>query len=392
MRVACIGNMNNNYFSVTRFLRDRGIDADLLLLKNELAHFHPSTDTFDLDYQRYTKNLRWGDPFRFTKTDAAEVASDLRDYDFIVGCDTSPAFANKVNRRLDMFIPYGTDLFFHPFFRLVNPRHQYDNYMFGKSQRAAIENARFIVMDLTNDEAEETLKRLNVHGQRLVLGFPMVYTPIYNPQSISQFYDRSHWYHEFKRIRDAHDLVIFHHSRHSWKNSEDRFSWKGNDKLWRGFAQFVAAHPDVKAAIVTCERGVDVNETKRLTRELGLEDRVFWFPQMARKDVMVGLSLADVGSGEFNWSWLSCGTVYETLAMAKPLMHYRDDSLYRHHYQELYPLMNVHTEEEIAEALADYLRRPDYYRSMGEQGRAWFQRYAIDEPLDEYVRIIESSK
>ena len=36
MRVACIGNMNHIFFSLARFLRDRGVDADLRDLREHL--------------------------------------------------------------------------------------------------------------------------------------------------------------------------------------------------------------------------------------------------------------------------------------------------------------------------------------------------------------------
>mgnify|MGYP001407938024 FL=1 len=32
MRVALIDNMNNNFFSLTRYFRDLGVDADLFLI------------------------------------------------------------------------------------------------------------------------------------------------------------------------------------------------------------------------------------------------------------------------------------------------------------------------------------------------------------------------
>lgn len=49
MKVALIGNMNNNNFAIMRYFRDNGIDAHLLLYSNdginELSHFSPNNDT-----------------------------------------------------------------------------------------------------------------------------------------------------------------------------------------------------------------------------------------------------------------------------------------------------------------------------------------------------------
>ena len=39
-KIALIGNMNNNFFSIARYLRDRSYQADLFLI-DELDHFLP---------------------------------------------------------------------------------------------------------------------------------------------------------------------------------------------------------------------------------------------------------------------------------------------------------------------------------------------------------------
>ena len=48
-RIACVGNMNNNMFSIMRHLRSRGYNADLIC-SNETEHFSPDADTFDKTY------------------------------------------------------------------------------------------------------------------------------------------------------------------------------------------------------------------------------------------------------------------------------------------------------------------------------------------------------
>ena len=48
MKIALIGNMNNNFFSMLRYFRDLGMDATLFLFKNEQAHFLPKYDTWEI--------------------------------------------------------------------------------------------------------------------------------------------------------------------------------------------------------------------------------------------------------------------------------------------------------------------------------------------------------
>ena len=53
MKIAILGNMNNNGFALMRYLRDLGADAHLVLFANDgtgsLSHFVPNNDTFQLD-------------------------------------------------------------------------------------------------------------------------------------------------------------------------------------------------------------------------------------------------------------------------------------------------------------------------------------------------------
>ena len=53
LRIAIIGNMNNNGFSIMRYFRDLGFNAYLLPYSTDgngnLSHFSPEADTWDID-------------------------------------------------------------------------------------------------------------------------------------------------------------------------------------------------------------------------------------------------------------------------------------------------------------------------------------------------------
>lgn len=383
--------MNNNAYTLARYLRDRGIDAHVLLLDIEPPHFHPAADSYDRSYQAFTHTVAWGAPFGFRRTPSTAIARDLAPYDFLIGCGPAPAFVRRAGRRLDVFLPFGTDFLEYPFLKVVNPRYQLDYIAFSQTQRKAIREARWVHLDVSNSDFERSFLRLRCRGRRLTAPLPVVYTPIHSPATIERYHDRTHWHTEFRNVRENHDLMIFHHSRHYWKTTASEISRKANDNLIRGLAQFIAQKPDVRTVLVTMEYGVDVNASKQLIANLGIENHVAWFPQMARKDLMVGLGMADIGTGEFHRSWFSFGTMYETLAMGKPLMHYRRDELYSATYPKLYPLINVATAEEIAAALTDYVERPEHFRQMGELGRQWLLKYVIDDVLNEYTKLIDGS-
>lgn len=383
-KIACIGNMNNNFSSLTRFLRDKGIDASLLLMENELEHFLPASDHFDQAYKDYTYQWKWGRPGAFFNTPRTEILESVKEYDIIIGCGASPAFLMKAGRVLDIFSPYGGDVHHYPFYSPRRPK----LISFNEFQRIGIQNARNINWSL-NPARKKILDRIKPVGQQHSFSIPMIYTPLYNPENIKDYYGSSRWVGEFQKIRKEFDLVVFHHSRHFWKDDGDPFAFKGNDKLVVGFERFIRKRKDINSCLVMFEYGFDVQETKRLVMELGIEDNVRWFPVLPRKELMVGLSLCDIGAAEFSLSWVGGGTIFETLAMGKPLMSYRVDNLYYDQYPELYPLMNVKDSLSITRALQDYPERPDYYKKMGERSRKWLQKYVIDIPVREYIKLIE---
>ena len=75
MKIACIGNMNNNMFCIVRYLRDMGYDANLFLL-HEQDVFIPSADSFNDDYLAYTHQLDWYDIWHWNIS-AKKIKKDL---------------------------------------------------------------------------------------------------------------------------------------------------------------------------------------------------------------------------------------------------------------------------------------------------------------------------
>ncbi|NOU28814.1 MAG: hypothetical protein HOO96_12990 [Polyangiaceae bacterium] len=388
MRVGLLCNMNNILFALTRYLRDRDVDATLILLDDESAHFHPSADTFDLGYQGYVERAAFGDPLGIAKVSRESIRDAVKGFDALVGCGSVPAFLDKIGRKLDVFVPYGSDLFELPFhLQGFRRRAPLSTLELPYRQRRGIRNSKVILGD-RSIAYDEATKRLAYDGERAFVSLPMVYTPLYSPETLPRYYGRSQWYAELAKVRESCDVMVFHHARHIWGTEFGFWQSKRNDKLIRGFAAAARKRPDVRYALVMLEYGPEVERSKRLVAELGIADRVTWLPQTQRKEVMIGLSLSDIGCGEFANSWLSCGTIYETLAMAKPLLHVRDDALYRDYFPELYPLMNVARDEDIEAHLVDYVDRTAHWKAVGEAGRQWHDRFAVREPVEAVLRYL----
>jgi len=395
VKVALIGNMNNTYFSVVRYLRDRGIDAHLFLLNNEHPQFHPSNDTFDLSYQNYTIQLGWGDCQSFYKMTGEKIDRDLRGYDFIIGCNAVPAFLHKIDRRIDIFATYGSDFYALPFIPPIpNPlrklKYYFQYHTFHEAQRKGVRDACVINKEDVLPFSRKIVKKLGVSSKMYYFSQPAVYNKIFSSDTIKSYYNRSAWYHEFKRIRDNFDPVIFHHSRHIWKTYVDEHSNKGNDILIRGVGEYIKKNPGVNGCLVLFEYGPDVDASKELVEKMGIKKNVQWFPMMPRKEILIGLSLADLVTGQFSIGAVSCGTILEGLALGKPILHYKDETQPDLEGISDYPYIQVRTESDICDVLNDYCRNPAAYLEIGKEAAEWYDTNYAKRCMDKYVQLIEA--
>ncbi|OAN55076.1 hypothetical protein [Magnetospirillum moscoviense] len=394
-KVACVGNMNNNMFAIARILRHYGIDAHLFLFNFEFQHFHPAADTFSTSYEGYTHRLDWGDFASFLDYPEALVVRPFKGFDTIIGCGTLPAFLNRAGRALDLLIPYGSEWDLTRFRFNAFPGHGWRSrrrwhiergyHRFTRHQARGIEGSRYIIGTPGRIPEHLTLK-----GEFQYVIPPIIDTIEFEPDSVAA---RAEVFGDYatlttalatmRDIRRRKSPVIFHHTRHVWTRCDDGIGWKGNDRLIRGFAKFVhGGHPD--AALVCTEYGPDVQASKTLARELGIADQMVWLPLLSRREIMMCLALADFGCGEFHFSWFDSGTTQETLCMGRPLLHFRDDALHPTATRPFYPMINVACEDDVADALADFTRRPDHYRAMGRAGREWYLTHRV-QPFRDWV-------
>ena len=414
-KVALLGNMNNNLFNLTRYLRDEGFEAVLYVFPYDPVHFLPEADTFDDGYKTFARFPGWGNPYELNKTSSEEIRKELDEYDFIIGCGTSPAYLSMAGIALDLFTPYGSDLYHFPFFNIFHPRKllSYIAGLFQKrkeiqqlpsrpgnikgyipfvihQRRGIREAANCAVLTSGNDIYGQSLRKLGYRNRHFLFSVPMIYASQYNKDAIAHSYAKSSWYKSFKEIRDKYNFVVFHNCRHCWKYEKDPASFKGNDRLLKGFAQFRQKYPG-KGAIITFEYGTDVPESKKLALELGIEADVHWFPLMARKELLIGMSLSDLVVGNLSdASWATYGVVYESMAVSKPIMHHREDELY--HKETLYPMINAYSSNMVSKSLLYYFIHRDELITMGLKANEWFIRSCINEPVDQIVELINSKQ
>jgi len=423
VKIALIGNMNNNNFALMRYFRDLGADAHLLLYKgdgaNTLSHFCPENDTWEIErwapfiHQTKIENgpfsilgnperlifpyqplcyLKYAIKFlmrrqgrRILPPTVSELRAAFSGYDRYVGSGLSPAILNRMGLALDIFYPYATGIEF-----LASPEFlslkMNSRYLIRKTlerveaaQRTGIDRARFCL----NAEMSVTRNAFQANQIKFItLAIPMVYSQELPPNERRL---SAELIAAKKEIEDS-DLAILMHSRLMWckqatfTNSEWASWSKNSDWLVREFARLLVMRPGLKARLFILEYGPDIEATKALSTELGIEHAMTWLPKMARRELMSLIAACDIGVGEFyrDHGVLWGGTGWEVLSQGKPLLqsYNFDDG----EYEAIFgypppPMLPVKSRDCILRHLIDMADHAEKRKAIGRGAAEWFGRY-----------------
>jgi len=394
IKIACVGNMNNSFFSVVRHLRHNGYKADLFLV-DEFEHFKPQSDTFvlqEISYMIYDINIPGQD---ILKIDKLKIFSTFEDYDFIIACGLSIAYLTYSFVYIDLIIPYGADFYEVPFFKRDFSKDAYFNLQkkhIARYQKRGIEGAKDILWDSTNAQFEKVLENFQLKGKRHYSTSPFLYTPEFSWKNSGNLRNCCLYGYEMEELRAKFNFIAFNHIRQSWKKPMDEWSQKGNDKIFRAFSKFIKTVNE-DACLIVFEYGSDVHDSKILVQELGISRNVIWFPITERRHLMGMISYADIGIGEIgDYGWVSYGAIYEFLAMKKPIIHHRGDASRGDANSHLYPMYDAENEEQVFEGLKECFTNPSDAVRKGDIAHEWFTKTAIEKPINIIKSAIDLKK
>lgn len=404
-KVAIVGNMNNFMFPLMRWLRDEDYDAHLFYHPYE-EHFKPTADTFSLDPLKYCHEVDWLiqglNPYNF---DVLKIQKEIAGFDYIIGEGLEAAALFYCGIQLDIYFPFGIDVYQwagmpheHSFtkkiiYSLMPTRNSktlkkgtIHKYVYG-----AIKNARYVFMDLTNNDFKDKLDSIEINGIYKPYPVPFLYLKEYENYFSLNIHASVHWRDIIDKLRDENDLLILYHGRQEWKTYVNEFTGKNTNYLIEGFASFIQEKQlAYNAKLIMIEYGTDVNASKELIKKLNIDDYVIWFPKMLRKDILYLITKIDIGSGEFGRSYISFGTIMENMLMGKPVIHFREDNLYLNKYRSLYPLLNAKFPNEIKDQLLKYYLNKNELIRIGSEARDWSKKNLILNPLDEIIKVLKN--
>lgn len=397
MKIAVIGNMNNAGFAIMRYFRDLGAHTHLFPYSGDgrgcLTHFAPEADTWEigkwapfihqLDMDDGMK-LIIGSPLTLSPPPSkSHLARVFAGFDTFVGSGVAPALLARISRPLDIFFPYSTGiehvgtLALRRAMRALPFRRPFLKHLRVK-QIEGIRLARHCL------NAEMSLTRA-VFEEIGTAFLPLAIPAVYNREALGSHLVSPSLKPLTAKLNGV-EFVVFSHARLMWMKDphmtpeEWERASKHSDWLLRGYADFVREQPGACTRLLVVEYGPDVQATKALCHQLGLDDHVIWLPQMQRKEIMYLLSLCQVGVGEFYtepgviWG----GTGWEVLASGRPLL--QTFNFTEASFREMFghpppPILDVKESSDVSAHLDAMYRDRAKAEALGRQGRDWFDRH-----------------
>lgn len=422
MKVLHVGNIANNAYNNAKFLRRKGIEADVLCydyrhimaepewedaeFDAEVDEYHPDWSRVDLhgfkrpdwfrhlDLNALNRNHFGGRRQRFKGQyrlewdlmRAKELARDtvrylsLRwDYHRLVRHRRDPvAYRDIVSmapyvrylgpymKRYDIVQAYG--LYEPRLALLVTPHTPFVAFEHGTMRDFPFEdsgNGRWISLVykkarkivITNADSILVAKRIGLTN------FEFIPHPIdetkFRPQATALSVEL--------RNRYGCESVLFSPARQNW-------SLKGNDKILRAFAH-VLKRSKREVVLLLCAWGQEIERSRKLIEELGLERRVAWLPPLNKMRLREFYNAADVVLDQFTLGAFGT-TTPEAMACGKPVMLYLNEEVHKWCLPEMPPIISAFTEAEIANRLMDLLEASaEERRLLGQRGRAWVEQY-----------------
>lgn len=421
-KIGLIGNMNNNFFALTRYLRDAGYQAELIIVGEENAHFPPQSDSYEQGFTDYVFNESWYLKGCFTENRffQQQVADRLSQYDFLIGCGYAPFFCQRYGFKLDVFVPYGDDFYRLPFpaaspglltkilhhldlgwrklagqdlimrvLRYLKMNHYYAQYRQFKlawHQSKGIRDTNKIVMLAGIQNFNPVLESLGVTDKLNQIPVPMVYHTQYTPETLELHRQHLPFLNAVMVHRQNHDLLIMHHPRHIWQTHVDEFSVKGNDVLFHGIAQYLQQGGTRKVGVITLEYGPDVDASKALIDSLGFTEHVLWLPLSPRKDIMSIMPLADLGANCFSHNWLTGGVLYECIVSGLPVLQKRESFI-----PNVFPVLESNSASDVAAWLFRWDTDRDEIKRRAEAAKLWYINDVAGKAVQFYSRAIDDA-
>jgi glycosyltransferase involved in cell wall biosynthesis len=173
--------------------------------------------------------------------------------------------------------------------------------------------------------------------------------------------------------RHGGDFFIFHPPRQHWDETRDTNWDKGNDHLFRGFAELVRSGA-AGARCITVAWGQTLEKSRALVEELGITDKVIWITPQPHIAMMRHVCACDVVCDQFTIPTFG-GIPPKAFHAGKPVVTAFDPALHAWCFEEMPPLLPANSAQAVAAALIGLHADPQRRAEIGARGADWYRRF-----------------
>jgi glycosyltransferase involved in cell wall biosynthesis len=359
-------NTQNNFYIYAKYLRQYGVDAEVVMdsqfvPKDSLPNWHDS-ETYDwIHYLDLPYFVPLKNPIRYFMLQK-KLIGFVKEFDIVVCSGLAPVWMRWAGKPF-IFFSYGSDLDQLPVYgwsgipkEHLSISQKVINSIIKHVQINAIRKAKASVIA---PYQMETAKRI---GLKNISYLPhIIDINVFKPSN-----NREQQKARLHEILDC-DLILFHPPRQAWVDRSVK-DCKGNDKVFRAFAEFIQVYPK-RAKLLVVNKGWDVEHSKSLIKELEIEDKVVWLEPMPKADMVMLYNSVDIVLDQFVVGVLALVAI-EAMACGTPAMTWiteATDGLYPNRP----PIINAHHESDIVRRLCALADSKEYRDRRGEEGRQW---------------------
>jgi glycosyltransferase involved in cell wall biosynthesis len=161
------------------------------------------------------------------------------------------------------------------------------------------------------------------------------------------------------------DIIMFAPARQNWKI-------KRNDKFIRAFAELVKT--GVKAVLLIPGWGQEIERSKNLCNNLGIQDNVIWLAPVSEKLLIKYYQASDMILDQFELGVFGLITP-KAMACGKPVLTSYDKALNEWCFKEHPPVVACKTEDEIYKAMHELSTMPSKRIEIGKRSRDWVLKH-----------------
>jgi glycosyltransferase involved in cell wall biosynthesis len=185
--------------------------------------------------------------------------------------------------------------------------------------------------------------------------------------------------------QEGFDFVVLCPSRHDWHI-------KGIDRLLRAFAPFVRSQRP-NAVLLLSDWGQEVERSRALVRELGIEGNVRWTHPLPKVRLIDAYRGADVVCDQFLIGTFGA-VAPEAMACGRPVVMAFDPALHAWCFPVLPPIVDARSVEQVAAELGRLAADDEARRALGQAGREWVERHhgwriVVDRQIGIYEELVK---